>query len=62
MGCKHEVLRTVGDRLFCKDCGEELPLEFLYNGQKQGKEAPEEMKQGKVPGRKRTAKKATQEA
>lgn len=27
--CEHKNLRTVGDRLFCKDCKEELPLEFL---------------------------------
>ena len=29
MDCRHEKLRTVGDRLFCKDCGKELPLEIL---------------------------------
>lgn len=29
MGCKHEHLRTVGDRLYCKDCKAELPIEFL---------------------------------
>lgn len=28
--CEHKNLRTVGDRLFCKECGKELPLEFLY--------------------------------
>ena len=27
--CEHKNLRTVGHRLFCKDCGAELPLEFL---------------------------------
>ena len=27
--CKHEHLRTVNDRLFCTDCGIELPMEFL---------------------------------
>lgn len=58
MACNHERLRTVGDRLFCKDCGEELPLEYLTNGQKQGKDASEEGKQTRTPGRKRTAKKA----
>ena len=29
--CEHKNLRTVGDRLFCKDCKQELPLEFLLN-------------------------------
>ena len=56
--CNHEILKTVGNRLFCKVCGEELPLEYLTNGQKWGKEAPEEEKQTKTPGRKRAAKKA----
>ena len=37
--CEHKNLRTVGDRLFCKDCKEELPLDFLTEGQK--KEVPE---------------------
>ena len=27
--CEHERLRTVGNRVFCCACGEELPLEFL---------------------------------
>ena len=37
--CDHKNLRTVGDRLYCKDCKQELPLEFLYKGQE---EAPAE--------------------
>lgn len=36
--CEHKNLRTVGDRLFCKDCKEELPLEFLTAGQKPAQE------------------------
>ena len=39
--CEHKNLRTVGDRLFCKDCKEELPLEFLTEGQKKEDPAPE---------------------
>ena len=27
--CTHEHLKTVNNRLFCFDCGAELPLEFL---------------------------------
>ena len=29
MDCRHERLRTIGNRVFCCGCGEELPLEFL---------------------------------
>ena len=42
--CEHKNLRTVGDRLFCKDCKEELPIEFLTGGNKPeepAKEAPQ---------------------
>jgi hypothetical protein len=43
--CKHERLRTVGDRVFCCACGEELPLAFL-----EGKSPkPEEEKPKKKP-------------
>ena len=58
MGCNHEKLRTVGDRLFCKVCGEELPLEFLTGEQNQSKNPPAEEKTGKSPAKKSTAKKA----
>lgn len=27
--CEHKRLKTVGHRLFCLDCGAELPIEFL---------------------------------
>ena len=43
--CDHKNLRTVGHRLFCKDCGAELPIEFLTG------EKPKE------PTKKRPAKK-----
>ena len=58
MDCKHEHLRTVGDRLFCKDCGKELPLEYLTGDQKQAKNPPAEEKTGKAPAKKTTEKKA----
>ena len=58
--CKHERLRTVGDRLFCCDCKEELPLEFLMctNGEIAAKKPAGEAKTDKASSRKRTAKKA----
>ena len=58
MSCKHEHLRTVGNRLFCKDCKEELPIEFLTAGQEEPErpEAEEQEKPAKKP-RKAPAKK-----
>lgn len=35
MSCEHKTLKTVNDRLFCLDCGAELPLEFLTGEKKQ---------------------------
>lgn len=58
MACNHERLRTIGDRLFCKICGEELPLEYLTGAQKQAKNPPADEKPGKSTTRKRTPKKA----
>lgn len=37
--CNHEILRTVGDQVFCKLCGVALPLEFLM-GKKEPDPAP----------------------
>ena len=56
--CNHERLRTVGDKLFCKDCGKELPLEYLVDGTKQAEKPDPEAKMDKPTSRKRTAKKA----
>ena len=47
--CEHKNLRTVGDRLFCKDCKTELPLEFLYKGQEEASAEPEEVIQEEAP-------------
>lgn len=58
MICKHENLRAVGDRLFCKDCGEELPLDFLINGLKTAEKPAPAEKPSKAPAKKKAAKKA----
>ena len=60
MNCKHERLRTVGNRVFCCECREELPLEFLMakNGKNSAGKPVEEAKTDKRTSRKRTAKKA----
>ena len=56
--CDHGRLRTVGDRVFCCECGEELPLDFLINGKKPAEKPAPAEKTNKAPARKRTAKKA----
>lgn len=60
MDCKHEKLRTVGDRVFCCECKAELPLEFLMakNGENRTNNPPSTAKTDKAPSKKRTAKKA----
>ena len=60
MACTHERLRTVGDRVFCCECGQELDLEFLaaQNGKNGAKKAAEEGKTDKPTPRKRAAKKS----
>ena len=50
--CEHERLRTVGDRVFCCQCGKELPLGFLLGQNK----AEEKAEPKKAPARKRTKK------
>ena len=58
--CEHGRLRTVGDRVFCCECGKELDLEFLAskNGKNSAKKPAEEAKTDKPTSRKRTPKKA----
>ena len=58
--CDHERLRTVGDRVFCCHCGQELDLEFLAskNGKNSANNLAEESKTDKPTTRKRAAKKA----
>lgn len=64
MDCKHEKLRTVGDRVFCCECKAELPLEFLMaknkpvKAEKQVENTPADEKPSKSPARKGRPKKA----
>lgn len=53
MACKHERLRTVGDRVFCMECNEELDIAFLEA--KNGANKPA----GDQPGENPPAKKDT---
>lgn len=61
--CEHERLRTVGDDVFCCNCGEHLPLEFLMNKGKPAKpaKAPEK-KPEEIPAAAEEAKPAKKKA
>lgn len=58
--CEHKRLRSVGDRIFCYECGQEVGIDFLMaqNGPKQAEKPLEEAPEKKAPAKKRTAKKA----
>ena len=60
MACKHERLRTVGHRVFCCSCGEELPLEALtgVKAENQPVNAAPVEKTDKAPSKKGRPKKA----
>ena len=58
MACNHERLKTIGDRLFCKICGDELPREHLYGVQNAPVNPPVPAKVNKSTSKKRAAKKA----
>lgn len=55
--CEHKLLRAVGDRLFCKQCGKELDMSFL-EGQKQAKNPSDDPGKTKPAQKKTRAKKA----
>ena len=64
MNCKHERLRTVGDRVFCCVCKAELPLEFLMaknkpvKAEKQANNPPVDEKPSKSPSKKTDGEKS----
>ena len=53
--CEHEELRTVGNRVFCKQCGAELPIEFLIS------KNHDKVKEAEKPKRTRKKKEAVAE-
>ena len=60
MGCKHEHLKAVGDVIYCTDCKEEIPIEFLMarNGAEKAEKPAADTNVGKPSSRKKAAKKA----
>ena len=43
--CNHKNLKTVNSRLFCIDCGAELPLKFLTKKKEPPKRRPAKKKE-----------------
>ena len=43
--CDHKRLKTVNSRLFCLDCGAELPPEFLTKKKEPTKKRPAKKKE-----------------
>lgn len=55
--CKHPVLMTVGDRVFCAVCQKELDLDFLL-AKNRPQQSEKEAGKGKAPAKKKAAKTA----
>ena len=55
--CEHDRLRTVGDRVFCCDCGKELDIAFLES-KNNARNTSNEAKTDKPSAKKTRAKKA----
>jgi hypothetical protein len=55
--CDHERLRTVGDRVFCCECGTELDIAFL-EGKNSPKKPSDNTGTDKTTAKKTRAKKA----
>jgi hypothetical protein len=55
--CDHDRLRTVGDRVFCCECGKELDIAFL-EGKNRTKNSPDNTVTDKAPAKKTRTKKA----
>ena len=55
--CEHERLRTVGDRVFCCECGKELDIAFL-EGKNSVKNTSDNTGTDKTPVKKTRTKKA----
>ena len=55
--CEHDRLYTIGDRVFCCECGKELDIAFL-EGKNSAKKPSDNTWTNKAPAKKTRAKKA----
>ena len=61
MACTHERIKSVNCEIFCMDCGEKLPIDYLVGmeriAQQKAAEAADEPKDAPKETKKRTTKK-----
>ena len=61
MACTHERIKSVNCEIFCMDCGEKLPIDYLIGkeriAQQKAAEAADEPKDAPKETKKRTTKK-----
>ena len=58
MDCKHERIKSVNCEIFCMDCGEKLPIDYLVGKERiAAQKAAEPAEKPKEAPKKRTTKK-----
>ena len=56
MACEHKRIKSVNCEIFCMDCGENLPIDYLVGKERIAQQKAEEPKPEEAP---RTTKKTT---
>lgn len=56
MACEHKRIKSVNCEIFCMDCGEKLPIDYLVGKERIAQQKAEEPKPEEAP---RTTKKTT---
>ena len=56
MACEHNRIKSVNCEIFCMDCGEKLPIDYLVGKERIAQQKAEEPKPEEAP---RTTKKTT---
>ena len=57
MACQHERIKSVNCEIFCMECGEKLPIDYLVGKERIAQQKAEEPKPEEAPKTKKTTKK-----
>ena len=57
MACEHKRIKSVNCEIFCMECGEKLPIDYLVGKERIAQQKAEEPKPEEAPKTKRTTKK-----